>query len=73
MTSLRAIHLVFIGASITLMVLVALWGVAMYASDGARPGIWPSPPDRRRARRVWRSTWRRSCARRGAWAWSRTA
>ena len=38
MMSLRAIHLVFIGASITLTVLVALWGLAMYASD--RGGSW---------------------------------
>ena len=38
MTSLRAIHLVFIGASITLMVLVALWGVAMFASDRGTAG-----------------------------------
>jgi hypothetical protein len=38
MTSLRAIHLVFIGASITLMVLVALWGVAMYASEQGTAG-----------------------------------
>lgn len=38
MTSLRAIHLVFIGASITLMLLVALWGVAMYASDQGAAG-----------------------------------
>ena len=33
MMSLRAIHLVFIGASIALTVMVALWGVAMYTSD----------------------------------------
>ena len=33
MTSLRAIHLVFITASIALTVMVALWGLAMYASD----------------------------------------
>lgn len=33
MTSLRAIHLVFIAASIVLTVMVALWGLAMYASD----------------------------------------
>ena len=38
MMSLRAIHLVFIGASIALMVLVALWGVAMYASDRGSAG-----------------------------------
>ena len=38
MMSLRAIHLVFIGASITLMALVALWGVAMYASDRGSAG-----------------------------------
>ena len=38
MTSLRAIHLVFIGASITLTLLVALWGVAMYATDGGSVG-----------------------------------
>ena len=38
MTSLRAIHLVFIGASITLMVLVALWGVAMFATDSGTAG-----------------------------------
>lgn len=38
MMSLRAIHLVFIGSSITLTGLVALWGFAMYASD--RGGTW---------------------------------
>lgn len=38
MTSLRAVHLVFICASITLMALVALWGVAMYASDQGSAG-----------------------------------
>ena len=38
MMSLRAIHLVFIGASITLTVLVALWAFAMYTSD--RGGTW---------------------------------
>jgi hypothetical protein len=38
MMSLRAIHLVFIGASIALMVLVALWGVAMYATDRGSAG-----------------------------------
>ena len=38
MTSLRAIHLVFIGASITLTALVALWGVAMYASEQGTAG-----------------------------------
>ena len=38
MTSLRAIHLVFITASITLMALAALWGVAMYASDRGTAG-----------------------------------
>ena len=38
MMSLRAIHLVFIGVSIALMVLVALWGVAMYASDRGSAG-----------------------------------
>lgn len=38
MMSLRAIHLVFICASTALMVLVALWGVAMYASDRGTAG-----------------------------------
>ena len=38
MMSLRAIHLVFIGASITLTALFALWSFAMYASD--RGGTW---------------------------------
>ena len=38
MTSLRAIHLVFISASITLTALVAVWGVAMYAAEGGTAG-----------------------------------
>lgn len=33
MMSLRGIHLVFIGASIALTLLVALWGVVMYGTD----------------------------------------
>ena len=38
MTSLRAIHLVFIVASITLTALVALWGVAMYGTEQGSAG-----------------------------------
>jgi hypothetical protein len=38
MMSLRSIHLVFIGASITLTGLVALWGIAIFVSD--RGGSW---------------------------------
>ena len=37
MMSLRGFHLVFIAASIVLSVMVALWGVGMYASD---QGSW---------------------------------
>ena len=37
MTSLRSIHIVLISASIALAVMVALWGVAMYATDN---GTW---------------------------------
>ena len=37
MMSLRGFHLVFIAASIALSVMVALWGVGMYASD---QGSW---------------------------------
>ena len=36
--SLRAIHLVFIVASILLTAFVALWGVAMFASDRGGAG-----------------------------------
>ena len=38
MMSLRGIHLVFISSSIALTLLVALWSLAMYASD--RGGTW---------------------------------
>ena len=38
MTSLRAIHLVFIAASMTLTALVALWGVAMYGTEQGSAG-----------------------------------
>ena len=38
MMSLRAIHLVFITASIALAVMVTLWGLAMYASDRGTAG-----------------------------------
>ena len=37
MMSLRGFHLVFIGASIALSLMVTLWGIAMYTSE---QGSW---------------------------------
>ncbi len=38
MTSLRAIHLVFIASSIVLTAMVTVWGVGMYVSDRSSIG-----------------------------------